>query len=193
MQEPALARPSLRTEEASWQVRGRIVLNDGRVATWREACQSDLDALMRMFTALSDDSLYMRYIGYHRPTREEIQTILGRESEEEISIVASPGDNENEIIAQVRCIFMDPPTDAELAIVVHDDWQNQGLGTALIRTIMKHASRAQVKRIIGVSGLSNDRAIHIFNKLGFDTCYRCYDSVKMRLTFEGTAESGTQS
>ncbi len=170
-----------RIDETSPQMRGRIVLNDERVAIWRQACRSDLDALVKMFSALSDESVYMRYIGYHRPTKEEIQAILERQGEEEISLVASQADNENEIIAQVRCIFMNPPTDAELAVVVHDDWQNQGLGTALVRTMLEYVFRGRVKRIIGVSGLSNDRAIHIFNKLGFSTCYRCYDHVKMTL------------
>lgn len=191
MQESALAKPAPRMDETQQQVQDRIVLDDGRVAIWRQACESDADALYRMFTALSNESLYMRYIGYHRPTKEEIQAILERQGEEETSIVASPAHNENEIIAQVRCIFMNPPTDAELAVVVHDDWQNQGLGTALVRTILGYASRARVKRTVGVSGLSNDRAIHVFNKLCFSTCYRCYDSVKMTLTLADITESRT--
>lgn len=191
MQESELTKSAPRMDETPWQVRGRIVLNDGRVANWRQACESDVDALYAMFTGLSDESLYMRYIGYRRPTKEEIRAILEREGGEEISIVASPAGNENEIVAQVRCIFMNPPTDAELAVVVHDDWQNQGLGTALVKTILGYAPRARVERIIAVSGLSNDRAIHIFNKLGFHTCDRCYDTVKMRLTLDGIAERGT--
>jgi GNAT superfamily N-acetyltransferase len=191
LQEYALFNPMPRIDETSREMRGKIVLNDERVAIWRQACRSDLDPLMKMFTALSDESLYMRYIGYHRPTKEEIQAILERQSEEEISIVASPADNEDEIIAQVRCIFMNPPTDAELAVVVHDDWQNQGLGTALVRTILEYVSRARVKRIFGESGISNDRAIHIFHKLGFSTRNRCYASVKMTLTLADTSESRT--
>ena len=191
MQEPALAKTAPRMQETPWKLRGGIVLNDGRTVIWRQACESDLDALYAMFTALSDESLYMRYIGYHRPTKEEIRTILEREDREEISLVAAPTGKESEIVAQVRCIFMDPLTDAELAVVVRDDWQNQGLGTTLVETILRYASRAGVERIVGVSGLSNDRAIHIFNKLGFSTCYRCYDTVKMTLTLADITESRT--
>lgn len=92
-----------------------------------------------MFAALSDESLIIRDIGYHRSTKQEIEAILERQSEEGTSIVTSPACNENAIIAQVRCIFMNLPTDAELAAVVHDDWQNQGLGTALMRTMLGYA------------------------------------------------------
>jgi len=66
-----------------------------------------------------------------------------------------------------------------LGIVVRDDWQNQGLGTALMEAILDFASRAGVERMVGIIGLSNDRMIHVCNKLGFATSNSCYDTVKM--------------
>ena len=160
-------------------MQGRIVLKDGREAVYRRSRRDDEEALCRMFDSLTQDSLYMRYVGYHKPTREEIRAILEKEGTQEICLVASPAGNEREIVAQIRCILLNPPTDAELAIVVHDDWQNQGLGTALVQAIVRWAIQAGVERIVGVMGLSNDRMIHVFNKLGFATRDSEYDTLKM--------------
>jgi acetyltransferase len=164
------------------EVRGQILLKDGRQVLYRRACCDDEEALNRMFTRLTEESLYMRYVGYHRPTREEIRAILEKEETQEISLVATPVENDGEIVAQIRCIFLNPPTSAEVGIVVRDDWQNQGLGTALVEAILACASQAGVERIVGIIGLSNDRMIHVCNKLGFATCSSCYDTVKMSVS-----------
>jgi acetyltransferase len=164
------------------EVRGQIVLKDGRQVLYRRACCDDEEALNRMFTTLTEESLYMRYVGYHRPTREEIRRILEKEETQEISLVATPVGNDGEIVAQIRCIFLNPPTSAEVGIVVRDDWQNQGLGTALMEAILACASQAGVERIVGIIGLSNDRMVHVCNKLGFATCSSCYDTVKMSVS-----------
>jgi GNAT superfamily N-acetyltransferase len=125
----------------------------------------------------------MGYVGYHRPTREEIRAILEKEGTAEISLVATPIGNDSEIVAQIRCILLNSPTSAEVSIMVHDDWQNQGLGTALM-AILACASRAGVERVAGIIGLSNDRIIHVCNKLRFSNCY---DTVKMGVSLSSRA------
>lgn len=164
---------------------GRIVLKDGREVIYRRAHRDDEEALYRMFNSLTQESLYMRYVGYHTPTRKEIQEILKNEGTQEVSLLAMPAGKENEIIAQIRCIFLNPPTNAELAIIVQDDWQNQGLGTALVQAIVRWAIQAGVERVVGVVGLSNDRMVHVFNKLGFATRDYQYDTVKMARLLPG--------
>lgn len=161
------------------------MLRDGRKLIYRRTRRDDEEALYRMFTTLSQESLYMRFIGYCRPARDEIRAILEKEVTQETGLVATPVGNQDEIVAQARCILLDPPTHAELAIVVHDDWQNQGLGTALLQAIVRHAIQTGVERIVGVVGLSNDRMIHVFDKLGFATRDSCYDTVKMARLLPG--------
>ena len=175
--------------EKTWgRVQGRIVLKDGREVVYRRACRNDEEALHQMFSALTEESMYMRFVGYHRSTREEIRAMLEKEGTQEMSLVATPVGSENEVVAQIRCIFLNPPTNAEIGIVVRDDWQNQGLGTALMEAILDCASRAGVDRILGIIGLSNSRMIHVCDKLGFTTCDSCYDTVKMGVTFGSTAK-----
>jgi GNAT superfamily N-acetyltransferase len=101
--------------------------------------------------------------------------------------VATPVGSDSEIAAQIRCIFLNSPTSAEVGIVVHDDWQNQGLRAALMEAILACASRAGVQRVVGMIGLSNDRTIHVCNKLGFSNCSSCYDTVKMGVSLSSRA------
>ena len=171
--------PQALRSEALQKIDGRIVLKDGREVIYRRARRDDEEALYQMFSALTVESLYMRYVGYHKATREEIREVLRKEGTEELCLVATPVGKENEIVAQIRCIFLNPPTNAELAIVVHDDWQNQGLGTGLVTAVARWAIEAEVERIVGVVGLSNARMAHVFSKLGFATRDSCYDTVKM--------------
>jgi RimJ/RimL family protein N-acetyltransferase len=140
-----------------------------------------------MFTTLTEESLYLRYVGYYRPTREEIRATLAKEGTEEISLVATPAGNDSEIVAQVRCIFLNPPTHAEIGIIVRDDWQNLGLGTGLMQAILACASQAGVERIIGIVGMSNSRMIHVFDKLGFATFSSWYGTINMGVTLGSDA------
>jgi acetyltransferase len=140
-----------------------------------------------MFTTLTEESLYMRYVGYYRPTKEEIHATLAKEGTEEISLVATPAGNDSEIVAQVRCIFLNPPTDAEIAIIVLDDWQNLGLGTGLMEAILACASQAGVERIVGIVGMSNSRMIHVFDKLGFATFSSWYGIITRGVTLGSDA------
>lgn len=184
-------RPPQGPRSEDWQkVEGRIVLKDGREVVYRRARRDDEDALCQMFSALTEESLYLRYVGYHRATREEIREVLEKEGTEEICLVATPAGRENEIVAQIRCIFLNPPTNAELAIVVRDDWQNQGLGTGLVTAIARWAIQAEIERIVGVVGLSNSRMAHVFSKLGFATRDSCYDTVRMARLLPASSRRG---
>ena len=156
-------------------------MKNGREVAYREARRDDEEAIALMLSSLAEESLYSRYIGYRRPAKEEIRANLEGGGVREIILVALPVGSENEIVAQVGCVFLDPPTSAELSMIVRDDWQNQGLGTALLKAMLSCASQAGVERIVGVIGLSNDRMIHVLDKLGFTTHTRHYDHLEMSL------------
>ena len=170
------------------RVDGRIVLKDGREVTYREARRDDEEAIDLLLSSLAEESLYSRYMGYRRPAKEEIRANLEGEGAREITLVALPVGSENEIVAQAGCVFLDPPTSAELSMIVRDDWQNQGLGTALVKAMLSCASQAGVERIVGVIGLSNDRMIHVLDKLGFTTHTRHYDHLEMSLVVSNQME-----
>ncbi len=66
-------------------------------------------------------------------------------------------------------IPLDPDTDCTLAPSVSDDYQNQGLGSILMRHVLQIALRIGRKRVVLWGGVqaTNARAVHFYTKSGF--------------------------
>ncbi|WGM89507.1 MAG: GNAT family protein [Candidatus Bathyarchaeum tardum] len=58
---------------------------------------------------------------------------------------------------------------AELGLTVHDDYQNMGIGNALLKHIINVARTKKLKKIHLNVSAENDRAIHLYKKAGFIT------------------------
>jgi acetyltransferase len=60
----------------------------------------------------------------------------------------------------------DPPS-AELAVVVADDWQRQGLGERLVSVLLARAALADIAAMQGMVMASNQPMLALAVKLGF--------------------------
>lgn len=56
---------------------------------------------------------------------------------------------------------------AEIGIYVNPDYQNEGIGTALVRYAQEHAKRTLLQYICGICDKNNDALLKIATKLGF--------------------------
>ena len=56
---------------------------------------------------------------------------------------------------------------AKLGIAVHDNYQNMGIGTALLKHLIGIARMKKLKKIYLHVSAANDRAINIYKKAGF--------------------------
>jgi putative acetyltransferase len=56
---------------------------------------------------------------------------------------------------------------AELGLTIHDDYQNMGIGSALLKHIINVAKTKKLKKIHLNVSAENDRAIHLYKKVGF--------------------------
>lgn len=56
---------------------------------------------------------------------------------------------------------------AELAVVVADEWQGQGVGEQLLAALLEHARRSGIARIEGVTRAGNRAMRLLARKLGF--------------------------
>jgi ribosomal protein S18 acetylase RimI-like enzyme len=68
------------------------------------------------------------------------------------------------IIGSVRA-FLKEETCFIGRLIVHPDFQNQGIGTKLMNEVERHFSRA--KRFELFTGQKSDRNIHLYQKLGY--------------------------
>lgn len=100
----------------------------------RPISTDDVDGLRRMFYRLSADTVYRRFF---RPVHEPSESVLrflcavdhGRR---EALVAVSP---EGEIVAVARYDRLGDSNEAEVAVVVEDAWQGQGIGALLVRKL----------------------------------------------------------
>ena len=87
------------------------------------------------------------------------------------SLIAFPGPGESEIVG--HAILAPAPCggapcgEAELALFVHQDFRNRGIGQALARAAVATAHRRGVRRVWLAVSPSNRAAVRVYEKCGF--------------------------
>ena len=57
---------------------------------------------------------------------------------------------------------------AELGLTVHDDYQNIGIGTALLSHLLGIAKKKQLSKVFLMVNATNKRGLHLYQKAGFE-------------------------
>jgi acetyltransferase len=81
------------------------------------------------------------------------------------------GRDQRQIIAVARLIKAHGANEAELAIVISDDWQGRGLGTKLLGDLLTISHTEGLKRIVGYILPENYVMQRLCRKLGFELRY----------------------
>ena len=98
---------------------------------------------------------------------------LRKSLEKGVSLVIDNPDTAVDIIAEIHCYPLEPRVFghilSELTIVVHPDFQNQGLGKRLFIDLLKHVeeNRPDILRLELIARESNTKAIAFYQKIGF--------------------------
>src|ERR1700751_56770 len=105
--------------------------------------------------SLSKETVHMRYFGFLKGesllTHERLARICFSDYDREIALVterSQPGRGQRQIIAVDRRIKADCANEAELAIVISDDWQGRGLGTKLLDDLLTIGRTEGLERIV---------------------------------------------
>jgi GNAT superfamily N-acetyltransferase len=103
--------------------------------------------LERMFYRLSPESVYRRFFTlYSTPPKAALHKLADLDHDSHDAVVAVSGD---EVVGVARYAAVDGrPGEAEIAVVVEDAWQGQGLGPRLLECV------AALARVHGVTTLS---------------------------------------
>jgi len=70
------------------------------------------------------------------------------------------------IVAGVR-YWITRPDEAEIAFIVADAYQKQGVGTAMLKHLCSIAGQAGLKRLYALAIADNEGASRLLNNLGF--------------------------
>ena len=153
-------------------------LADGTAVTIRPIRPEDESLMIDFHKSLSEETVYLRYFGFLKGealiTHERLARICFSDYGREIALVTEtirPGSNQRQIIAVARLIKAHGANEAELAIVISDDWQGKGLGTKLFGDLLTIGCTEGLKRIIGYILPENYVMQRICRKLGFEVRY----------------------
>jgi RimJ/RimL family protein N-acetyltransferase len=130
---------------------------------------SDEPLLKDLFYALSDNSMYRRFISRRKDMpHERLQEFVVIDYSKEVAILATVKQEEKEIIIGLGQYAIDPNThSAEVAFVVRDDFQNQGAGSELLTYLTLLAKRQGLLGFTAEVLIENRPMLHLFEKMGF--------------------------
>lgn len=150
--------------------RKTITAKNGRELLFRPIEVNDAQKLSDLFYRLSPDTIYKRFmtsmVAMHDHQR---MRYLDVDDNDNVAIVieAREGDTEPEIIGVGRYHKVEGSGFADVAFLLRDDWQGQGVGTALIHHLAEIAQENHVAGFVADVLARNAPMLRVFHKLGF--------------------------
>jgi acyl-CoA hydrolase/GNAT superfamily N-acetyltransferase len=125
------------------ELKARYVLDDGTPINVRPMHPTDEKFVRGLFQSLSEQTKYYRFMSHiTKVPQRQIQNFVYIDYRSEMAIVGTiPEAHGDEIIAIGRYYIVPQTNRAEVAFVVHDDWQNRGIGTFLFKLLVMIAKQ----------------------------------------------------
>lgn len=129
------------------ELRTTYLLNDGTQLNFRPIHPTDEPRMRDLFYKLSEATIYYRFMSHQkRVSRHQIQDFVYIDHRNDVTIVGTLPEAYGEEIIAVGSYYLDPKTNlAEVAFVVSDQWQNHGIGTFLLKHLMRIARRNGIR------------------------------------------------
>jgi len=169
--EDNLPRPAIRPYPE--QHVGRWTMKNAVEVTIRPIRPEDEPLMIAFHERLSDRTVYMRYFQplklTQRTAHERLTRICFIDYDREMALVAELNDPKAgpQIISVARLSKLHGKPDAEVAVLVRDDFQHQGLGTELVRRLMLIAREEKLDFVHSTMLGINREMRSICNRLGF--------------------------
>ena len=170
MTEDRLPRPAIRPYPMQYVT--DWVMKGGKAVTFRPIRPEDEPLMVKFHETLSDRSVYLRYFGslslQRRVAHERLIRICFGDYDRELALVAEiRGPDGPQIIGVGRINRIHGTNEAEVAILVADDYQKRGLGEELLRRAI-HAAREEGIRALSAEMMADNLAMQVITKrLGF--------------------------
>ncbi|MEU2062400.1 GNAT family N-acetyltransferase [Streptomyces sp. NPDC013455] len=141
-----------------------ITLTDGTATRTREAAPVDLVPVQEMHRRCSPVTRALRYhAGKSGLTAAEWRHLSS--PERGTTLVTTPAGRTDHIIAMTNVMHTDQQGVGELAILVEDAWQTNGLGTALAEHAATVARRVGHHALAATVAAGNMPMLHVLEKL----------------------------
>jgi acetyltransferase len=146
---------------------------DGVEVLIRPIRPEDEPMIARFHERLSERSVYLRYFHLidldHRVSHSRLIRTCFNDYDRDIALVAEhrhTDTGEHEILAVARLRKVDS-TESELAVLITDEYQGQGLGTELSRRLVEIARAEKMRRVVAEILPENVHMQRVCRELGF--------------------------
>ena len=145
------------------------MLRNGRRIEIRALRPGDRDALLAAADRTSDRSLYRRFFSVRRAFSDaEVATFVNVDFLDEVALLAVVRENGREAIAGGGRYITVRPGVAELAFTVVDEFQGQGIATALLRHLAALARAAGLREFIAEVLPDNSAMLRVLERSGLE-------------------------
>jgi GNAT superfamily N-acetyltransferase len=120
------------------------LLMDGRIIHVRPVSEGDKAALSALYTRASPRSRYLRFFSAGISIDREVQRLVEPE-DDHVALVAE----HDGVAVGVASYEILNGTQAEIALLVDDAWQGDGIGSLLIEHLAAVARRAGIQELVG--------------------------------------------
>lgn len=146
----------------------QVTLEDGRTILLRPTRSTDVESLQELFYSLSPRDIYTRFFtNLNSFSTKQAQHLCSVSYEEEMAFLAVTGDWENEEVVGSCCYYVDPSTNlADVAYMIHPNWQGLGVASALQQRLMEYAKAHGLRGFTADVLCENDKMLRVFEKSG---------------------------
>jgi acetyltransferase len=159
-------------------------MKDGTPVTIRPIRPEDEPAMVRFHETLSERSVYLRYFHLmnleQRTTHERLTRICFIDYDREMALVAvrrNPETGESDIIGVGRLMKIHGANEGEVAALISDQWQGQGLGKELLRRLLIVGGDEKLSSLKADILPDNRDVMRVLDKLGFTLEHSLEDEV----------------
>jgi acetyltransferase len=145
----------------------------GLRVTFRPIRPEDEPLMVRFHQSLSEESVYFRYASVLKVSRrvahERLSRICFIDYDREMAIVGEVDiDGQREIVAVGRLTKLFGTGDGEFALLVADAFQQQGIGSQLLKRLIDIGRKEGLERIVAEILTQNRAMQHLCQQLGFE-------------------------
>ena len=148
---------------------------------------TDAEALICFHESLSRESQYFRFFTAHpHLTPKEVQRFTCVDGFDRLALIA---ESDGEILGIGRFDRLDDPQTAEVAFVVADAHQHQGIATTLLHRLADEAPKRGITTFVAETLGDNAKMQRVFRRSGFPVTTKFRDGVlEMRFPITGERE-----
>ncbi len=144
----------------------KFICKSGRAIHLRPVLPTDEDMMRELFYRCSEHTLYHRFFAkMNAMPHHKLKKFVNIDYVDNMALVAVTREDEHEMIVAVGRYSVDKASNAaEVAFIVRDDWQGQGLAITIFNQLLKVARKRGIVRFTAEVLSDNARMMHIFHK-----------------------------